>query len=104
MTSAAFEADLATGHFYLPTCNLASVLIEAKRLSASHSTTGGHRAFDILHVATGLHLGACEFLTFDTKSTKVGDHGRPKAGPVVGNVWAKRRIGVCLDKTIARSR
>jgi predicted nucleic acid-binding protein len=82
MISAAFEADLATGHFYLPTCNLASVLIEAKRLSASHSTTGGHRAFDILHVATGLHLGACEFLTFDTKSTKLAITAGLKPGPL----------------------
>src|ERR1700720_2719836 len=45
---AAFEADLASGYFALPTCNLASVLIEARRLSASHTMTGGHRAFDIL--------------------------------------------------------
>src|ERR1700737_2693155 len=27
---AAFEADLASGHFDVPTCNLASVLIEAQ--------------------------------------------------------------------------
>ena len=60
---AAFEADLASGHFELPTCNLASVLIEAKRLSASQTTSGGHIAFDILQVATALHLGASEFLT-----------------------------------------
>ena len=51
---AAFEADLASGYFALPTCNLAIVLIEAKRLSASHTVTGGHRAFDILHVAAAL--------------------------------------------------
>jgi predicted nucleic acid-binding protein len=25
----------------------------------------GHRVFDILHIATALHLGAAEFLTFD---------------------------------------
>src|SRR6266404_8107697 len=53
---AAFEADVASGHFDLPTCNLASVLIEAKRLSAIHTATGGYRAFDILHVAAALHL------------------------------------------------
>jgi predicted nucleic acid-binding protein len=67
---AAFEADLASGYFALPTCNLASVLIEARRLSASHTMTGGHRAFDILHVAAALHLGAGEFLTFDTNQRK----------------------------------
>ena len=68
---AAFEADLASGYFALPTCNLASVLIEARRLSASHTMTGGHRAFDILHVAAALHLGASEFLTFDTNQRKL---------------------------------
>ena len=68
---AAFEADLANGYFALPTCNLASVLIEAKSLSASHTMTGGHRAFDILHVAAALHLGAGEFLTFDTNQRKL---------------------------------
>jgi predicted nucleic acid-binding protein len=28
--------------------------------------TGGHRAFDILHVAAAVYLGADEFLTFDS--------------------------------------
>src|ERR1700676_5368394 len=68
---AAFEADLASGYFALPTCNLASVLIEARRLSASHTMTGGHRPFDILHGAAALHLGAGEFLTFDTHQRKL---------------------------------
>jgi predicted nucleic acid-binding protein len=82
MILAAFEADLASGHFDLPTCNLASVLIEAKRLSASHTTTGGHRAFDILHVAAALHLGANEFLTFDTNQQKLAITAGLKPGPV----------------------
>jgi predicted nucleic acid-binding protein len=68
---AAFEADLASGYFALPPCNLASVLIEATRLSASHTMTRGHRAFDILHVAAALHLGAGEFLTFETNQRKL---------------------------------
>jgi hypothetical protein len=59
------------GYFALPTCNLASVLIEARRLSASHTTTGGHRGFDILHVAAALHFGTSEFLTFDTNQRKL---------------------------------
>ena len=78
---AAFEADLASGYFALPTCNLASVLIEARRLSASHTMTGGHRAFDILHVAAALHLGASEFLTFDTNQRKLATTAGLKTGP-----------------------
>ena len=78
---AAFEADLASGYFALPTCNLASVLIEAKRLSASHTVTGGHRAFDILHVAAALHLGADESLTFDAKQRKLATTVGLKPGP-----------------------
>ena len=78
---AAFEADIASGHFDLPTCNLASVLIEAKRLSASHTVTGGHRAFDILHVAAAIHLGATEFLTFDTNQRNLAIVAGLKPGP-----------------------
>jgi predicted nucleic acid-binding protein len=78
---AAFEADLASGYFALPTCNLASVLIEARRLSASHTMTGGHRAFDILHVAAALHLGASEFLTLDTNQRKLATTVGLKPGP-----------------------
>jgi predicted nucleic acid-binding protein len=78
---AALEADLASGYFALPTCNLASVLIEARRLSASHTMTGGHRAFAILHVAAALHLGASEFLTFDTNQRKLATTAGLKPGP-----------------------
>ncbi len=78
---AAFEADLASGYFALPTCNLASVLVEAKRLSASHTMSEGHRAFDILHVAAALHLGASEFLTFEINQRKLATTAGLKPGP-----------------------
>jgi hypothetical protein len=35
------------------------------------TVTGGHRAFDILHVAAAVHLGADEFLTFDSNQRKL---------------------------------
>jgi predicted nucleic acid-binding protein len=44
---------------------LASVIAEAKRISEIRTLAGGHRSFDILHVATALHLNAEEFLSFD---------------------------------------
>ena len=78
---AAFEADLASGQFECPICNLASVLIEAKRLSSSFTVTGGHRAFDILHVAAALHLGANEFLSFDHNQRKLAAAAGLRPGP-----------------------
>ena len=62
---AQFEADRAAGRLVRPVCNLREVVDEAKRLSATHTLSGGHRGFDILHVAAAVQLGAARFLTFD---------------------------------------
>ena len=43
----------------------------AERLSSARTKTGGQRALDILHVATALHLGAQELLTFDDRRRKL---------------------------------
>jgi predicted nucleic acid-binding protein len=43
----------------------------AGRLSDAHTISGCHRLIDILHVATSLHLGAGEFLTFDANQKKL---------------------------------
>jgi predicted nucleic acid-binding protein len=59
------QADLATGMLLVATVDWADVQNIAERLSAQHTLAAGHRALDILHVATALHLGAEEFLTFD---------------------------------------
>ncbi len=47
-------------------CDLTDILFTAERLSKSRTFIGGHRSFDILHVATALTLGATDFLTFDS--------------------------------------
>jgi predicted nucleic acid-binding protein len=60
-----YAADKSRGKVVLVNCDLMEVLAEAKRLSLAHSQSGGHRAFDILHVAAALQLGAREFLSFD---------------------------------------
>ena len=78
---AAFQTDLNDGFFELPTCNLAVVLVEAKRLSSDYTVNGGHRAFDILHVAAALHFGTREFLTFDAKQSKLALAVGLKPGP-----------------------
>lgn len=64
---AAFEKDLALGYFQEPTCNLATILTEAHYISSCYTIEKGYRAFDILHIASALHLHAKVFLTFDQK-------------------------------------
>jgi predicted nucleic acid-binding protein len=68
---AQFEADRASGRLKIQVCNLADVVAEAKRLSATHTLTGGHRGFDILHVATAVIVKAQQFLTFDANQKKL---------------------------------
>ena len=53
----------------------------AETLSKRHTPTGGHRSLDVLHVATALHLGAREFLTFDTNQRKLAAAEKLKVKP-----------------------
>jgi predicted nucleic acid-binding protein len=53
----------------------------AGTLSKRHTMTGGHRSLDVLHVATALHLGAREFLTFDTNQRKLAAAEKLKVKP-----------------------
>jgi predicted nucleic acid-binding protein len=70
---AQYEADRAGGRILLEVCNLARVVAGAKRLSATHTLAGGHRAFDILHVAAALEMRATEFLTFDGRQSDLAE-------------------------------
>lgn len=70
---AQYEADRDKGMIRLEICNLALIVSEAKRLSATYKLTGGHRGFDILHVASALNLGADQFLTFDENQKKLAE-------------------------------
>jgi predicted nucleic acid-binding protein len=70
---AQFEADRAGGRIQIQLCNLADVVDEAKRLSSTRTLTGGHRGFDILHVASALKLNATHFLTFDGNQKKLAE-------------------------------
>lgn len=68
-----FEADRASGRLQAHVCNLADVMHEAKRISATHTLSGGHRGFDILHVASALVVKAERFLTFDGNQKKLAE-------------------------------
>lgn len=70
---AQFNADCAAGRLAITLCNLAEVVDEAKRLSATHTLTGGHRGFDILHVAAAEKLKARRFLTFDANQKRLAE-------------------------------
>lgn len=47
------------------------LLVTAERISKARTFAGGHRSFDILHVATALELGAKEFLSFDANQNEL---------------------------------
>lgn len=68
---ALFSSAIQAGRIIEATCDLAEILREASRLSAIHTVTGGHRGFDILHVAAARVTGATHFLTFDTNQKRL---------------------------------
>ena len=68
---AKLQIEIASGAVVVVPVDWADVASIAERLSAQYTWTGGHRGFDVLHVATALHLGAVEFLTFDGNQKKL---------------------------------
>jgi len=66
--------DKRQGRLVLEMCNISHVLEEAARLSSLWTRTGGHRSFDILHVASGVVLQAGNFLTFDHNQAKLAEN------------------------------
>lgn len=59
------HSDLKTKVLEVVPVDWSAVHHLAEELSARHTEHNGHRLADILHIATALHLGAAEFLTFD---------------------------------------
>jgi predicted nucleic acid-binding protein len=77
----AFESDLKAGFLVMAHCDLEEVVLEAQRLSAIHTLEGGHRSFDILHVASARVLKAREFLTFDANQRRLAKAAGLVTGP-----------------------
>lgn len=59
------QSDLSAGVFEMTTVDWPEVHLLTETLSAKHTGKQGHRLIDILHVASALHLGAKQFLSFD---------------------------------------
>jgi predicted nucleic acid-binding protein len=78
---AKLEANMAAGALVVVTADWPDVYRLAETISARHTIAGGHRSFDVLHVATALHLGAREFLTFDSNQRKLAAAEKLKVKP-----------------------
>ncbi|CAN5854418.1 hypothetical protein BH11VER1_BH11VER1_19170 [soil metagenome] len=70
---AKLQSNIAAGIIAVVSVDWADVASIGERLSAQYTWTEGFRGFDVLHVATALHLGATEFLTFDSKQKQFAE-------------------------------
>jgi predicted nucleic acid-binding protein len=78
---AKFQANMDAGALVVVTADWPDVHRLAETISTRHTIAGGHRSLDILHVATALHLGAREFLTFDSNQRKLAAAEKLKVKP-----------------------
>ena len=69
-----WETDIASGLNKVVPYDSDAVLRLAGVYSKKRTAQGGHRSLDILHVATAVHLGAKEFLTFDGRQRALAKH------------------------------
>jgi len=63
------QENISDGAIVLVPVEWPEVHSTAERLSAQYTVGGGHRALDILHVATALQIAAEQLLTFDTNQS-----------------------------------
>ena len=67
------QIDLNAGLLTTIPVDWAAVHQRAEALSSAHTLASRHRLADILHVATALHFGVTEFLTFDGNQKKLAE-------------------------------
>ncbi|MDB6111482.1 MAG: PilT protein domain protein [Pedosphaera sp.] len=75
------QTDLDTGALVTVSVDWPDVHRLAETLSHRHTIAGGHRNLDVLHVATALHLGARELLTFDSNQRALARAEKLKVKP-----------------------
>jgi predicted nucleic acid-binding protein len=68
---AALDDDFHHGRYRLADLLWRSTLNRAAPLSRMHSRGFGTRTLDVLHVASALELGLCQFLTFDLRQQEL---------------------------------
>ena len=52
-------------------CDVTNILAIGERISKTRTFAGGHRSFDILHIATAIELEAKAFLSFDANQIEL---------------------------------
>ncbi len=62
---------LETGSVKTVNCDFINILVTSERISKARTFAGGHRSFDILHIATAIDLDAKEFLSFDANQIEL---------------------------------
>jgi len=67
----ALAEDLTFGRWRESEIETDEIVAEANRLSAAHTVKGGHRAFDILHVAHARLARPRQFLSFDANQLRL---------------------------------
>jgi len=65
------QSDLHSGVLSIISIEWAQVHEIAERVSSKYTLLEGYRFADILHVATAIHVGATQFLSFDLKQQKL---------------------------------
>jgi len=68
---AKLQVNITSGALVLVAADWNDVIQIADRVSSQRTPSEGYRSFDILNVATALHFGAQEFLTFDANQKKL---------------------------------
>ena len=77
----AYETDKKAGKLRSHVLTASHTLAEADAISATHTETGGHRAYDILHVAAAKLLGATDFWSFDERQRDLARAEGMSVGP-----------------------
>jgi predicted nucleic acid-binding protein len=78
---ARLDADLDGGALEIIPCDFVTVIDLARKLSSARTWGGGHRSFDLLHIATSRHLKAKRFLSFDAGQRQLAEAEGLRVGP-----------------------